>query len=332
MPVTKQNDKVSDVCFQLEPYDMHRAATNLDPEGIMFSPTALASQLRLIMYGSRAYPEQKPDNKHLAPNIAHYAWLGGNKMPYTFFLSVLSAIFLGKVDKVYIHGETHPTGELWTKLLNMDTENRVQHVLWNRTVLIYQQKVEQTANQADLIKASVMWLQGGIIMDPDLVFVRPPDPEHFHYEALVTLGGGPRMLNPSVAISKPKSEYSHLWLESLREFENDHYVWNCCKNMYRIWERKPTIAKAVRNFNLICRFGKCYPTWLDSDAMKKPEIDWMKNVTNWKKQIVTVHFQTPDPFKSFMQCAYELKGLSGEVARMILRAAGLLAHGEGLVP
>ena len=67
-------------------------------------------------------------------------------------------------------------------------------------------------------------------MDPDLMFVRPPDPEHFHYEALIMAGGHPHMLNPSVAIAKPKSEFARLWLESEKKFESTNYVWNCCYN------------------------------------------------------------------------------------------------------
>ena len=75
--------------FQLAPYSTEEGAPNLDPELIMFNPSSLASQLRLILYGSRLYPELKPDSRHPAPNIAHYVWLGGGEMSYTFFLSVL---------------------------------------------------------------------------------------------------------------------------------------------------------------------------------------------------------------------------------------------------
>ena len=331
-PLLKLNDKIPDKCFQLEPYNMQKYAPNLDPELIMFNPTSLASQLRLILYGSRAYPELKPDSRHPAPNIAHYFWLGGGKMSFTFFLSVLSVIYLGEVDKVYFHGEAPPTGELWDKLLEMESGNRIQHVSWNRTYTVFEQPVRFIGNQADVIKSSVMWLQGGILMDPDLMFVRPPDPVHFHYEALVMAGGHPYMLNPSVAIAKPKSEFARLWLESEKKFVHNLYVWNCCYNLYKVWERKPQIAKMVRDFELLCWDGKCYPMWLDKNALVRRRSDLIKNVTDWKKEVVTVHFPKPTPYVSFKECAYKLQGLAGELGRMILRAAGLLRHNEGLVP
>ena len=61
-------------------------------------------------------------------------------------------------------------------------------------------------------------------------------------------------------------------------------------------------------------------------------INLMNNVTDWKKEVVIVHFPSPTPYKSFEECVYKLQGLSGELARMILRTAGLLGHNEGLVP
>ena len=43
-----------------------------------------------------------------------------------------SLVYLAKVDKVYFHGEAPPAGELWDRLMDMDSENRIQHVFWNR--------------------------------------------------------------------------------------------------------------------------------------------------------------------------------------------------------
>ena len=342
-PLVKlSNDELPDICFHLEPgrktgnpegeLDLRRATT-LDPESIMFNASPLASQLRLITYGSRDYPEQMPDSANPAPNIAHYAWIGGGQMNYTFFLSVLSTIHLGKVDKVYIHGEDPPKGKLWAKLLDIEG-NHIQHVPWDRPYSIFGKEVWFIQNQADLIKSYIMWNTGGILMDPDLMFVRPPDPEHFHYEALIMGGGHPHMLNPSVAISKPKSQYAQLWIESEKNFRSSKYIWNCCYNMYKVWERKPQIAKVVRNFEMICLHGECFGMWLGKDVtvMHKEHLIIPLNDTNWKKTVVTAHFYDRDPFYSFKQCAFELEGLAGELARMILRASGLLGHRKGRVP
>ena len=328
--VTLNNPTLPSTCFVLD--ESYLKKFSLDPELIMFDAKPVASQLRSITYGSKQYPYNRKNGENPAPNIAHYAWLGGGTMGYTFYMSVLSALFLGKVENIYIHGDMPPRGNYWTDLMKMDIKSRIYYVPWHRPRSIYSRHVRYIQNQADLIKSSVMWNFGGILMDPDLVFVRPPDPEMFHYEALIMAGGRPRMLNPSVAISKPKSVYSRLWLESEKDFIKERYVWDCCYKMYKTWERNPSIAKVVNDFNLICMYEKCYPMWLDRHAMTKPHLNLMRNVTDWKKRIVTVHFPRPNPYKSFEQCAFHLKGLAGELGRMILRAAGLLEAENGLVP
>jgi hypothetical protein len=158
-------------------------------------------------------------------------------MKYTFFMSILSALYVGKVHTVFIHGNRMPRGEHWNTLQTLrdpDLKERIQYIPWHRPESIFGGKVLSIQNQADLLKSSIMYSLGGILMDPDVMFVRPPDPEHFRYEALISAGGQRHMLNPAVAISKPKSEYARLWMESEKIFDNNNYIWNCCIKMYKV--------------------------------------------------------------------------------------------------
>jgi len=48
-------------------------------------------------------------------------------MDALFFLCVLSMLHVAKLDVVYVHGDTPPTGEYWDLLI--DTSQNVQFVL-----------------------------------------------------------------------------------------------------------------------------------------------------------------------------------------------------------
>ena len=58
----------------------------------------------------------RPCTDELVPNIGHMVWLGGGRMDYVFYLSVLSVLYVAKVDRLYIHGDQPPAGDLWQKV------------------------------------------------------------------------------------------------------------------------------------------------------------------------------------------------------------------------
>ena len=85
---------------------------------------------RRLFYGTeeirRPAPSTSPD---LVPNIAHMIWVGGGRMSYVFYLSVLSLLYVAGVDVVYIHGNMPPTGSLWDEIRTLpQTRDRVKFI------------------------------------------------------------------------------------------------------------------------------------------------------------------------------------------------------------
>lgn len=329
-PAARPSDaSIPDVCFTL----LDPAVKNMPelPEYVMSASSALAAQLRLVLYGSSAPAVLQPQPRHPVPNVAHYIWLGGGHMTFTFFMSVLSAVYVGHVERVYIHGDAAPGGEHWRHLQEMDGGERVHYVPWHRPRGIFGRPVNAIRNQADTVKSLIMHTWGGIMMDPDVMFLRRPEPWMFHYDALMTGRAHKPMINPAISFSRPKSLYSQLWLQSEKQFVNGRYVWDCCYKMYNVWIRNPLAAKLERDFNLLCRNGSCFRRSNELFYVNDTK-DERNSLNHWKDKVITAHFSSPDPFKSQKTCAFTLRGFAGEAGRLILRAAGLLAAGQGIEP
>jgi len=112
------NNEDITLCFHL--------AQSLYPKDIWWLNSTVGGTLRLQFYGSLQVPKQLPSYDHLAPNVGHMVWVGGGKMDFLFFLCVVSLLHVAKVDIVYIHGDSPPTGFYWDLL--MKTGQKVQHV------------------------------------------------------------------------------------------------------------------------------------------------------------------------------------------------------------
>jgi len=90
---------------------------------------------RRLFYGTEAIRRPVPSSGggggdgDLVPNIAHMIWVGGGRMSYVFYLSVLSLLYVAGLDVVYIHGDMPPTGPLWNDIRTLpQTRDRVKFI------------------------------------------------------------------------------------------------------------------------------------------------------------------------------------------------------------
>ena len=86
-------------------------------------------------------------------------WIGGGRMDFLFYLSLLSKLFVLKVDVVYIHGDMPPKGEYWEKLKqNKRIFDRIKFITRPPPYRIYQGEIEwyYRALMSDLIRVDIM--------------------------------------------------------------------------------------------------------------------------------------------------------------------------------
>lgn len=99
---------------------------------------------RRLFYGTEAIRRPVPSSGDLVPNIGHMIWVGGGRMSYVFYLSVLSLLYVAGVDVVYIHGNLPPTGPLWDEIKTLpQTRDRVKFI--TRTLPVKVHTVIQTS-------------------------------------------------------------------------------------------------------------------------------------------------------------------------------------------
>ena len=242
-----------------------RLKSEFYPEDIIQNNSTMAAILRQVFYGDTRVRALKVDMITKAPNIAHYVWLGGGKMDLTFYLSVLSAIFIAKIDTIYIHGDKPPRGAYWNEV-SLRYRHTVQMVVRYRSPGIFNQTISVVPHLADAIKSDIMYKYGGIMLDPDIIFIRPIDPILYHYEAVISLDIAnnppfPDMFNMGISISKPRSRFAKMWIESERNFVDKDWLWNCGAVTYKLWERDPGIALISRQLQMFCYQYKCHPLW-----------------------------------------------------------------------
>ena len=93
----------------------------------------------MIFYGTEHILRPVPSYKTLVPNIGHMVWIGGGRMDYVFYLSLLSLLFVAKVDVVYIHGDKPPTGENWQELCTIPRiRDRIKLIKRTPPSMVYQ--------------------------------------------------------------------------------------------------------------------------------------------------------------------------------------------------
>ena len=112
-------------------------------------------------------------------------WLGGGEMNFLFYLSVLSLVYVAKVDAVYIHEETPPTGTFWNLLMN---NTMVRHVFRKHRGADFGRKSgDDKTVRSDSWRADILFKYGGIYIDTDVLFTKPLDHRLRGYDAVASL-------------------------------------------------------------------------------------------------------------------------------------------------
>ena len=141
--VISHHDETGNECVALD--------SNLYPRDIWDAETPFAELARWLFYGKRRpqRPQQWVEQRGSSsiPRIMHCTWFKSKKKLYIsqfsfhFFLSVLSALYVGGFEHVYVHGDEEPTGKWWKKLA---AEENVTFVKVDRPNTVYQQVVGET--------------------------------------------------------------------------------------------------------------------------------------------------------------------------------------------
>ena len=130
--------------------------SQLFPRDIMQAQTPFAELVRWLLYGRRSPVVVPQDPGNLIPRITHYVRFEddaderkeGKKLRFDRFLSVLSALYLGGFERVYMHVNKAPHGGWWDELAG---EN-VTVVPMDKFQSVFQNEIKVIQHVADVAR------------------------------------------------------------------------------------------------------------------------------------------------------------------------------------
>jgi hypothetical protein len=305
-------------------------ADGIHPKDIWESDTRFGELARWAAYGETSHQRPEPDYRELTPSIAHYVWIGNGKMDYTFYLSVLSVIYVAKIDKVFIHGQ-QPTGPYWNKIKG---HSKIKVIDRYSKVYVFGQSVRGVSHRSDIWRLDFMNKYGGLYIDTDVIFVKPLTDYLRAFDAVMsydfTTG---TMKNPypdkfqsGVMLGKKGSKFWKEFMNTMRKYRDDLWSWNICSVPYKVKERYPKTILIHNRLQVNCPQGKCHPTWWPNYKNWSIHHLSTNSIPDWRNDAFGYHFAAGGSPPEFCDEKKTLtsKTMFGEMARHVLKEASLL--------
>ena len=312
----------------------------VEPRDILSDNDGVTTLLRHLFYGQESAICPLKYSKEVIPKVGHYVSFNRKHLDFSFYLSILSLLYVVKVDCVFIHGNLSPSGPYWADLQRRSCVRWLYWPIinqgWGSNVRKY------IAHQADFARAEIFVRYGGLHADPDLYFIRSLPSQIWNYETVIGLDAfrlapGLQMLpetlgaliNLGACFNKPGSRFFRLYQESQRNFYDRLWIYNSGVKPSHLYDRHPSLALLLPNLQAVCNSGKCYPAWVRNDEEFN---DLVERPFCLLEQTYSFHFTHPNTVEYEQpQLLRQSPSLYARVASIILdRASVSLDHIESL--
>ncbi|ESO91426.1 hypothetical protein LOTGIDRAFT_153870 [Lottia gigantea] len=280
----------------------------LFPKNIWYSNSKFSMISRYIAYDKLSlHPLYDLNNPF--PKIAHYICDSYHPFNFSSFISVLSSIFVAKLNRVYIHVNEVPSGRWWNLLQSFS-----------------QVAVVELHSSGDLVlnPLDILLEYGGIYIDNSVFWTNQIPDYYFGYDAVVSpdwflYGIWPESLNPGIIMGKRQSRY-FTKLKDLYDSSGKTKWYITHLAAYHVIEEDPTSAFLDRGLQVKCLNHNCHPTWF---AEYRSELNENKpgGVFDWRKDTLSVHWVDNENLD--LDRVKYLSELPEEIAWNVLQLAGL---------
>ncbi|KAH9487503.1 hypothetical protein Btru_074466, partial [Bulinus truncatus] len=271
------------------------------------------------------------DARDLIPAISHTILLNPAKdkpvnVTFSHYLSILSALYLGGFQRVYIYGDTKPSGDWWDRLAN---EN-VTFVHIEEVETVFQQEVKVYAHQSDILRSLILLKYGGAYQDKDALWTGPVPENVRRYPSVASYDWVDRgewygSLNTGIFLSKPRAPFLRRFLESFWYHWDGSWIFNGVNMPYKVYERYPDTLYIYKPLQTICYVGVCHPAW--HEDFKRPEGQASKPTGNFNlNETLALHYTHPKPdsiltsFDAIMSGSSLLHQLGKNLMRAIVKS------------
>ena len=290
---------------------------------------------RNIFYGSEKILKPKPSYDKLVPNIGHMIWIGGGPMDFVFYLSLLSMLFVARVDVVFIHGDAPPHGVYWDKLQALPRISaRIKCIATAPPLSVYQGPIQPyyRALMSDVIRVDLMIKYGGVYTDTDAIWTKPLTLEERGYDAVACYDWVdwsypyPDSVNFGVSYGKRNAPFWRLFRDSMRVLNNDLHGFTGVMYPYKILEKFPHLLRIDKRLSVICYYSRCHPIWVDDYHNMKKDHVVDNSIPNWRQDVHAFHWTYPNPSEYANETALlQATGVFAEIGQNVLRLAGLIS-------
>ena len=204
--VTKiqENDDHQSLCFNME------KVGRLIPTDIWKCTTDLCASVHYYMYRNKEPVKYTRHAVPVIPKIAHYVYYNKDTIDFSFYMSVLSLLYIGNFSYIYVHCDQNLTGKNWNRLMeHQAAKEKVRVILRYNTHMVYGQKLNVIEHCADTGKIDVLYKYGGVVLDPDLMLINELTSDLFHYDAVLNYDEAltkqfPDRLNLGIVMARPE--------------------------------------------------------------------------------------------------------------------------------
>ncbi len=218
-------------------------------EDAFTTPNYFYELIRYAVFGNTKPIGFEKKSTPLIPRIVHMVWYGEKykHMKLVDYLSLKSVILILKPDKVKIHGDVEPYGTLWDSVKQHPIIEWVQR---DRPLNRYGQNFENAPIQhlADIARLEIMYEEGGLYTDFDVLWVKPVD-ELLYVDAELVVSNDitsycfefPNNIQIGAFLAPAKSKFIKDWLDGYRDYHlypNDYTAISMCEP-YKLYEKSP---------------------------------------------------------------------------------------------
>ncbi|XP_046572203.1 uncharacterized protein LOC124280343 [Haliotis rubra] len=254
------------VCVQL--------TDRLSPADIWHQKKPFYEFARNLTYGSPDPIDPSAVETSLVPLHCHILHVTSSPdLDVTAYASILSALYVAKMQHVFIHGPIKPSGRRWDQLSKHNVSFiPVTHMSdWHPEI-------------GDMIYGAYVLLRhGGIVVRSDTIWRKEFPSDLRKYTSIATLRRSIyRIINYSVdlnvLISKPKSKFLKSFITRLKQAPARHLEAKSEEIAYRTYVDVPTVLKMDTNLlqHVVCSKGLCQPRPEDMAAGRSllVQLEW----------------------------------------------------------
>ena len=292
----------------------------LRPMDIMSVRTDIADVLRFLYYGASNPVRPLINKKTHIPKIVHYVWYHEAQMTYSMYLSILSALYIVRPERIYVHGDQLLKGQYWDKI---KVHPKVIGIYRETPRQIYGNAILFTHHKSDVIRAEVLLKYGGIYLDWDVIWLKPVDDLlSAGYDVILNYDHAPRnnfpnTINMGVVMAKPDAEYLKIWQKSYQDYRSDEFYYNPIEIPYKVYERYPWSVRVEKHLQVMCYSLHCHPVF-HPDFKNLQE----SQPFDWRTDVYAIHFTHPDPPELTSETTLRnATGIFADIGRHVLKQA-----------